>query len=225
MTIGSSPYHLQRLNASTSLGQLVITHRPQKTPLWHSGFQLVVGAASASCYSVTVTARVAEAANVVVGRHMARAKQVQAALPDFDRKLEDAWTSMRLSERKLMVLQEMMDEAEAESARTEREISECNEELQADETNMQLSDKDRLDLFNEVRVWRWSSGTGASSSRPARASGRTSSRGCRPLRRTRRSWRRSRRSSARNWRPIACCCRPAWAWRRACRRRCRLRWT
>jgi len=57
---------------------------------------------------------------------------------------------MRLSERKLLVLQQMMDEAETESARCEREISECNEELAKDEVDMALSDADRLDLYNEV---------------------------------------------------------------------------
>jgi hypothetical protein len=150
VTIGCAPYHLQRLNTSTNLGQLVITHRPVKTPLWHGTYQLVIGAAAASCYSITVTARIAEAAVVVVDRHMNTARHMQLQLPQFDRKLTDAWTSMRLSERKLLVLQQMMDEAETESARCEREISECNEELAKDEVDMALSDADRLDLYNEV---------------------------------------------------------------------------
>jgi len=81
VTIGCAPYHLQRLNTSTNLGQLVITHRPVKTPLWHGTYQLVIGAAAASCYSITVTARIAEAAVVVVDRHMNTARHMQLQLP------------------------------------------------------------------------------------------------------------------------------------------------
>ena len=67
-------------------------------PLYHRGFQLVVGAVSASQYSVTITGRLAEAADVSVERHLKYAKETQRQLPKLGEELEDLWTSMRLFE-------------------------------------------------------------------------------------------------------------------------------
>jgi len=46
---------------------------------------------------------------------------------------DDLWTSMRLGERKVLVVQGLMDEAEVESSRCEGETERCNQELQIDD--------------------------------------------------------------------------------------------
>jgi len=47
----------------------------------------------------------------------------------------------------------MLNEAEAEAARAEREISACEEELFEDDKLGQMSAKDRAELENEVCVY------------------------------------------------------------------------
>jgi hypothetical protein len=54
---------------------------------------------------VTVTARVAEAAPVAVARAMGRARCLQRALPSMDARLDAAWETMRLAERKQTVVE------------------------------------------------------------------------------------------------------------------------
>ena len=73
-------------------------------------------------------------------------------LAKLGEELEDLWTSMRLFERKLLVVQDMMLEAEAESQRCERDIEMCNEELIADDEMGDLRDDERVDIFNEIRA-------------------------------------------------------------------------
>ena len=58
---------------------------------------------------------------------------------------------MRLSERKILVVQGLMDEAEAESMRCETEIENINDELAEDDEKMELVDEERHNLFNEAR--------------------------------------------------------------------------
>ena len=51
--IGHAPYDLQRVNTATSLGQVVIVHRPVRVPLKMPGrYQLVVAAAADTMYTV-----------------------------------------------------------------------------------------------------------------------------------------------------------------------------
>jgi len=50
----------------------------------------------------------------------------------------------------MLVVQEMLNEAEAEAARAEREISACEEELFEDDKLGQMSAKERAELENEV---------------------------------------------------------------------------
>jgi hypothetical protein len=154
--IGHAPYALQRVNTSTTLGQIVLLHRPARQPLQMPGrYQLVVAAAADTMYTVsdwlrararerererervsyfelalgctdirlpcpvvasaavvvvvsrkvTVTARVAEAAPVAVARAMGRARCLQRALPSMDARLDAAWETMRLAERKQTVVE------------------------------------------------------------------------------------------------------------------------
>jgi hypothetical protein len=56
-------------------------------------------------------------ANVVVDRAIERTKELQARLPHFQAELDDLLNTLRLSERKLAVAEQMLDEAAHESKR------------------------------------------------------------------------------------------------------------
>ena len=150
--IGHCPPELQALNSADSFGRMVIVHSPRNIPVRPGGFQVVIGAASDVKYSVTVTARLAEPAGNVAMRKFEEAKHVQNELPVVKASLEELWTSMRLAERKLHVVQALMDEAEAESSKCESEIEQCNDELAEDDERMEYTEDERNDIFGEIRT-------------------------------------------------------------------------
>ena len=78
MSIGYGPYHLQQLNTTSQHGKVTILHAPHAVPMRCQAYQLVVGAASAAEYSVTIEGRLAEDGKVntpsrsIVDKHDAR---------------------------------------------------------------------------------------------------------------------------------------------------------
>lgn len=131
--VGYAPIELQELNTPDAAGKLTLLHAPSAAPLLHRTFQLVVGGLSGSKYDVTVTARLAEDAKLSVERQLRYAKETQAQLPVIEGELEQCWESMRLFERKLLVARDMIDEAEVDLRRCERDMEACADELAADE--------------------------------------------------------------------------------------------
>ena len=129
----------------------MIEHAPADVPISPGNFQVVIGAASGTKYSITVRAHIVEASKTVVRRQYGEAMALQESLPAVKFALDDLWNSMRLAERKILVVQGLMDEAEAESKRCETEIENINEELAEDDEKMELVDEERHKLFNEVR--------------------------------------------------------------------------
>ena len=89
---------------------------------------------------------------MAVARAMSRARALQLALPGMEARLDESWTTMRLAERKLAVVEAMLNEAEAEAARCEREIGDCEEELAGDDALGQLGAVRRTELECEVPV-------------------------------------------------------------------------
>ena len=61
---------------------------------------------------------------------------------------------MRLFERKLLVCEELMDEATLECRRCEREVEQCNDELLGDEAldEPELGEEGRLEVYGEIRT-------------------------------------------------------------------------
>jgi hypothetical protein len=103
VAIGYTPYKLVQLNTAEQPGRIVIYHQPKNVPIWQQKYQLVVGAAAAAQYSITVTGRLAEDAAICVERNLSHAKLLQLELPKLTAELDDLWLSMRLFERKLVV--------------------------------------------------------------------------------------------------------------------------
>jgi hypothetical protein len=118
--VGYAPYDLQSPNLPEHLGRVVILHRPKSRPLRPGFFQLVIGTASSTKYSVEVTARVGQAALPIEDKGITEAKQQQSRLPNILHELDDLQESLRLAERKLLVCSKMITEAEHECVRCQR---------------------------------------------------------------------------------------------------------
>ena len=149
---GYAPYEAQQLNTGTQMGRTVVIHDPEHKPLRAGPYQVVLGAASATKYSITVEAHAVRTAPAELkalhekgAEHLERLKVCRVAT-------DDLWTSMRLGERKVLVVQGLMDEAEVESSRCERETERCNQELAIDDERMELTDEQRRELYSQVRT-------------------------------------------------------------------------
>jgi len=138
------------------LKQVTILHEPSAVPVLAQPFQVVVGAVSAAEYSITVSGRLAEEGKVAVERLLKHAKEVQAVVPELTGDLEDLWNSLRLFERKLLVVKEMMAKARNEALRCERDMEMCYDELHADDRfpiqEQLLDESDRADIYAENRT-------------------------------------------------------------------------
>ena len=55
--VGYAPYEMQSPNMPTSMGKILIVHKPHHQPIPHGTFQIVIGAASNTKYSVEVSSK------------------------------------------------------------------------------------------------------------------------------------------------------------------------
>lgn len=129
----------------------MINHRPDDLPIKPGPYHVVVGAASSSKYSIAVEAHAVQTAEAKLRSEASRASTVQSDLSSCTLTIEEIWTSMRLAERKALVVQALLDEAEVESSRCEQESVRCNRELLLDDDRMLLNEEQRADLNTEVR--------------------------------------------------------------------------
>ncbi|GMH74329.1 hypothetical protein TrST_g7101 [Triparma strigata] len=150
--LGYAPYELQILNTPDTLGRVVIVHKPNKIPVEDGTFQVVIGAAAASKYSIQVSGTLGEDAETVLNREFTTSLEKQKRLSQVSLELNELWTSMRLAERKIAVCQGLTEEAESESARCESDIEICNNELAEDDENMEFTEEERNDVFREIKV-------------------------------------------------------------------------
>lgn len=81
LPVGYCPYHLQSPNLPELLGRVVIIHRPRQRPIKPCIFQLVVGCASNTKYSIQVSARYAQTALPLVDKFIEEARIHQSRLP------------------------------------------------------------------------------------------------------------------------------------------------
>jgi hypothetical protein len=150
--VGFSPYRLQCPNLPEHIGKIVIIHRPQRKPIPPITFQIVIGCASTTKYSIEVTARVAKAALPMVDTAIIDAKEKQSRLPNCFKELESLSESVRLAERKLLVCNKMISEAEAESERCQRVMREISERLHIDDQEMVMFESERRELKRELSI-------------------------------------------------------------------------
>lgn len=93
--LGFSPYEMQILNTPDALGRLVIYHKPRRIPVEPGTFQVVIGAAAASKYSIQVNGTLGEEAKAVLNVEYEQSVKQQTRQSQCSTELTELWTSMR----------------------------------------------------------------------------------------------------------------------------------
>ena len=150
--VGFAAYEQQQLNTGTTLGRIVIVHKPDRVPIKAGPYEVVLGAAAGTKYSIHVEAKAVQTAAARLKAEAGRAAKIKQDLAVAKEASADLWTSMRLAERKNVVVQALIDEADVESSRCERETQRCHQELLLDDERMELTEDQRMELFTEVRT-------------------------------------------------------------------------
>lgn len=149
---GYAPYDLQCPNLPDQMGRIVIVHKPKSRPIPAGSYQIVLGAASTTKYSIEVSCRYAQSALGVVDPLVAQAKGWQTRLPICLKELEDLDMGLRLAERKMLVTRKLIVEAEAETRRCQKGISILTEKLAKDDETMEFTEDERRDLMKEQGI-------------------------------------------------------------------------
>lgn len=139
-------------NLPQSLGKIVISHKPRVRPIAPGNFQLIIGAAANSKYSVEVTAKYARAALPVVDSAIERAKTMQTRLPKVLLELDMIAESLRLTERKLLVCEKLITEAELETERAHSTVQRLQEKLEQDDEDLNMLEDERRELQREMAI-------------------------------------------------------------------------
>ncbi len=152
VSVGFSPYSMQAPNLPESLGRVVILHKPKRRPIKPGFFQIVIGVASNTKYSIDVTCKIAKAALPVVDAAILKAKEMQARLPNVLHELDDLQESLRLAERKLLVCQKMINEAQLEMDKSQSGMGIVSRKLEIDDEEMTLLEDERKELERELAI-------------------------------------------------------------------------
>lgn len=151
--VGYAPYPLQSPNLPDSLGRLIILHKPKTTPIPAGTFQIVIGCASNTKYSIEVSGKVAKLALPVIDLEVTKAREMQHRLPVLLVEIDSVQESIRLAERKLMVCEKMIQEAELESARAHKGIRICRKKIEKDDEDFLLLEDERRALIRECGIF------------------------------------------------------------------------
>lgn len=150
--VGYAPYDLQAPNTPDSMGRIVLIHKPQIRPIEPGSFQIVVGCAAYSKYSVHVACVYAKTALPVIDNLIVEAKRNQARLPVCLKELDDLTVGLRLAERKLIICQQMIREMETDSNRCEVAMSAVHDLLVKDDEMMTMSEDERKVHSKELAI-------------------------------------------------------------------------
>jgi hypothetical protein len=150
--VGFSPYVMQSPNLPDSMGRIVIMHRPHSRPIKPQSYQIVIGAASPTKYSIIITCKVAQSALPLVDDAINKARQWQSRLPTCLQELETIGESLQIAERKLQVVDKMILEAELETKKLQNAIFGMNKRLQEDDEFTTMLEDERKELINELSI-------------------------------------------------------------------------
>lgn len=150
--IGFSPYDMQSSNLPESLGRVTILHQPKIRPIVPGPMQIVVGSASTTKYSIEVSARYAKAALPIVDEAIIVAKTAQARFPKVLLEIEALDESLRLAERKLLVCDKMILEAQAEAKRVQERMYFISDLLEKDDEDMTMLEDERKEYQREYGI-------------------------------------------------------------------------
>ena len=149
--VGYAPYNLQSPNTPSGLGKLVIFHYPRDQPLRPGWFQLVLGSAANTRYSIEVTATSASLALTYVDELVEKAKGKQTMLPKLIKEFTLCQESVRLASRKIEVIDKLILEADTNAMTSLNELKRCNLEIAIDNEQMDLSEDERKELEKQVK--------------------------------------------------------------------------
>lgn len=150
--VGFAPYDLQSPNTPESMGRIVIVHRPQLRPIQPGTFQIVIGCAAYSKYSVHVACVYAKSALPVVDKLITQAKINQARLPMCLKEIDDLIAGTRLAERKLLICNQMIRETETEAHRCEVAMESVHDLLVKDDELMTMTEDERKIHNKELAI-------------------------------------------------------------------------
>lgn len=152
ISVGYTPYDTISPNLPDSLGRLIIYHKPKDRPIPPGTFQLIIGSAATTVYSIVVHAKFARTALPVVDELVDQAKKMQSRLPVCLEELDGIAESLRLAERKLIVCEKMIQEAESETERCQYGMRVLGDKIERDDEEMTLMEDERRDLQRELSI-------------------------------------------------------------------------
>jgi hypothetical protein len=150
--VGFSLHEHIQPNLPQLMGKVLIQHKPRVRPITPGHFQIVIGCAANTKYSIEVTAKYARAALPVIDEEIDRAKAMQVRLPNVLLELDMIAESLRLTERKLLVCEKMITEAELETQRAHQTMLMLQEKLEQDDEDMALLEDERRELQRELAI-------------------------------------------------------------------------
>jgi hypothetical protein len=151
--IGYTPHDQISPNLPNSMGKIVIIHKPKEKPITPGSFQIVIGSAAQSKYSIQVIVHYAKAALPVLDEAIVTAKHIQSRLPLCLAEMDSVAESLRLAERKLLVCEKLIQEAELECDRCQKGIRIASTKLARDEEEMMLFEDERRELQRELDIF------------------------------------------------------------------------
>ena len=99
-----------------------------------------------------MTAKTAKAALPVVDAGIVKAKEMQSRMPSILLELDALQESHVLAERKLVVCQRMITEAESETERCKKGMAIVSHKLEIDDEEMTLLEEERKELERELNI-------------------------------------------------------------------------
>lgn len=124
--------HEVSLNSSDALGRFTLIHDPEEAgiPLSHGRYQIVVGAASLTQYSITIMAETCRPIQSVESDAKGEAVEMFDRVKAIDDDIEHLTVSLYLSERKFSLVKALVQDAEVRCENLEIEMATVNRVIQ-----------------------------------------------------------------------------------------------
>jgi len=146
--LGTAPYAQQSFNTTERLGRICVHYDPQKA-IKASAFEIFVKAETASKYSLKVTGEIGTSIHTELKRKLTSFCNIGEYL-DCGQEIAHLLSSnIHLSERKLLLMKSLVQDAKEESVKCENDIEECDSEL---ESAYDMTDATVASVKEEIKV-------------------------------------------------------------------------
>eukprot|EP00948_MAST-09A_sp_MAST-9A-sp1_P001552 g1552.t1 len=152
ISIGYSPKAQCTPNTADRLGKIVIVHRPNSIslPVTPGRFRVIIGAASDSKYSITASCVVADDVITSMLTQVEEAKKYLIRNPLCQEEIEDLHISIKLGERKYMLVENLIRDIELACANIEHEIQALNDRLDAEDEELRLTEEEEIEVDEKI---------------------------------------------------------------------------